>query len=270
MDPLKKVRQQIHEKGVYINELNANGLSALMMAASEGNDDLTRLLLENGTYINACAMNNDLLPHFQGSTALHFAVLNGNTAMVKLLLENGSDPSYANNEGNTPLHNLCFVGNTDIQKDIFSMLMQAGANLNIQNNEGIVPLYWFIEQNNDNIIREATTIFGDFVNYALTSHTGETLAEHARLLGKEGLISFFEYSDNTTLGLIQDQDVNNRNKQGYAGVHLAAIQGNHEYMKKLIERDADLTLLDPKHGDTPLHLAGIFGFVDVIRVILEH
>lgn len=270
MASLETVQQQLTEDATKINELNDGGLTALMIAANEGNEALARLLLEHGADVNVRAMKDNLLPNVQGSTALHFAVLNGNTGMVKLLLEHGADLFYVNNEGNTPLHYLSFVGSPDLQKNIFSVLMAAGANLNIQNNEGIVPLYWLIEQNNDDIIREATTVFGDFINYTLTSNTGETLAEHAQSLGKEVLIPFFEHTNNTTLGLIQDQDVNIRTKQGYAGVHLAAIQGNPDYMKKLIDRGADLMFLDPKHGDTPLYLAATFGFVSVIRVILEH
>lgn len=270
MAPLETVQQQLTVDASKINQLNDDGLSALMVAANEDNEALARLLLEHGADVNVRAMTDNLLPNVLGSTALHFAVLNGNTGMVKLLLEHGADLYYVNNEGNTSLHYLSFVGSPDLQKNIFSILMAAGANLNIQNDEGIIPLYWLIEQNNDGIIREATTIFGDFLNYTLTSNTGETLAEHAQSLGKEVLTPFFEHTDNTTLGLIQDQDANVRNKQGYAGVHLAAIQGNPDYMKKLIDRGASLMLLDPKHGDTPLYLAAMFGFVNVVRVILEH
>lgn len=272
MASLERVQRQLTEDSstINVNELDDDGLSALMIAANEGDGDLARLLLEHGADVNVRAVKDNLLPNVLGSTALHFAVLNGNTNMVKLLLEHGADPFYVNSEGNTPLHYLSFVGSLTPQIDIFRILMAAGANLNIQNNAGIVPLYWLIELNNNDIIGEAITQFGDFINYTLTSDTGETLVGHAQSLGREAVTPLFANTENTTWGLMDGQDVNARNEQGYAGVHLATIQGNPDYMKALIDRGADLMLLDPIKGDTPLYLAATFGFVSVARTILEH
>lgn len=66
------------EKGVSIHDKDGKGRSALHAAASVGNEDLVKFLLEAGVYIDDKSLN--------GETALYLAALNGHVNVFKLLL----------------------------------------------------------------------------------------------------------------------------------------------------------------------------------------
>jgi ankyrin repeat protein len=63
------------------------GTRALMVAASHGNMDTVRALLDAGADVNA--------KDFTGWTALHAAAFNGDPEIVQLLLEHGAVPGKA-------------------------------------------------------------------------------------------------------------------------------------------------------------------------------
>lgn len=280
---IEVVKRQLSEEKVNPNERNESGLTPLMLAAAEGNVELVNLLLTYGAHVNAQAGKDPLLPDNEGKIPLHFAVMNGNPDVIRSLLAHGANPLLKDVYGNIPLHYLSYVGNPDIQLEMFDALMQANSNLNIQNNENATPLHWMVEQDNADIIGKAASDYGDFINYSLKNNGGYTLTAFiqalgkdpitnalAQALGKEVTPDFLDTISNTSWGLEFGQDVNERNAKGYAGVHIAAIQGNPDYMQELIDKKADLSLKDPKYGSSPLHLAATYGFVDVVRLLLRN
>ena len=69
---------------------------------------MTRLLLERGADVNACAKNE--------STPLHVAAYKGKLEPVLFLLEHGAHVNVKNNKGKTPLHLARAFRWTDIEK----------------------------------------------------------------------------------------------------------------------------------------------------------
>lgn len=76
-------------------DVNKTGWTPLHYAASAGQIDVMRLLLENHAYIDAESPN--------GSTPLMMASMYGTQAAVQLLLEEGADPLLKNQQGLTAL-----------------------------------------------------------------------------------------------------------------------------------------------------------------------
>jgi ankyrin repeat protein len=72
------------------------GLTALILAAREGNMESLKVLLDAGAPINQQSAN--------GNTPLIVAAMNGNAQVINYLLERGADVNLANAQGWTPLY----------------------------------------------------------------------------------------------------------------------------------------------------------------------
>jgi serine/threonine-protein phosphatase 6 regulatory ankyrin repeat subunit B len=277
---LEQVEEQLRN-GVDPDERDALGMSPLMSAAVSDSPQadvsyglqLANLLLKYGADVDAQATYDRLMTDNQGNTALHFATLNAFDDMTKLLLEYGADPLIVNTFGDTPLHLMAYIGigNFDEQQRIFELLMKYGSNPNIQNSQGSTALHLLIEGNSVQLAQALLTEYGAIVNPNLKNSAGLTQIELSKALGRDDMTQLMLALNNTTLGLNPiDVDVNIKNNQGYAGVNLAALLGDVEYMKKLVARHADLGLRGPKTGDTPLYTAARFNFVPLVRFLIDN
>lgn len=112
---LEAVRQHI-AAGSDLNQKDPlSGASPLMTAATFGQTEVARALIDAGADLNS--RNND------GATALHTAAFFCRTEIVELLLENGADASVRNNAGATALETV--IGPFDDVKGIYDFLAEA-------------------------------------------------------------------------------------------------------------------------------------------------
>ena len=142
---------------VDVNAKNPAKRTALILAAKNGNEETTKVLLEAGADVNAVdyfewtALINaaddgyysrvvKVLLEFgadvnykteEGITALGRASVSGDSKSVRLLLEHGADVNVRDNEDWTPLMFASNLGN----KEVVKVLLEAGADVNIKNNE---------------------------------------------------------------------------------------------------------------------------------------
>ena len=131
--------------------LYATSNKQLLEAASEGDTERARSLLENGAPVNAIcryiqtstrlaaenghmettavliAENVDVnATDNLGRTPLHLAAENGHTKTVELLIEKGADVNATDNLGRTPLHLAAEKGHTKTAE----LLIEKGADVN--------------------------------------------------------------------------------------------------------------------------------------------
>jgi ankyrin repeat protein len=99
------------------------GIYTQKQATRHGHESLVRLLLENGSNINARSDSR--------STALHGA-LNDQTDVVELLIENGADIDAEDKEGCTALYWAMLLRDRLTVK----LLLDKGANIKVRNKEG--------------------------------------------------------------------------------------------------------------------------------------
>ena len=111
------VADQLIKKGA---DVNKTGWTPLHYAASGGNADIIKLLLEKNAYIDAESPN--------GTTPLMMASMYGSTAAVKLLLTDGADASLKNQLGATALN----FAQDGSRPDAISLLTQVSGNKNAQ------------------------------------------------------------------------------------------------------------------------------------------
>ncbi|MBM4179064.1 MAG: ankyrin repeat domain-containing protein [Ignavibacteria bacterium] len=115
-------------KSLNINETDAEGLTALMVATIANDSVMTEVLL------NAGADPNIATP--LGVTVLHLAAFHNRDGFCPLILAAGAQPNVLDYRGQTPLHVACQVGSTNV----VSQLVGAGAFVNLADRKGNPPI----------------------------------------------------------------------------------------------------------------------------------
>ncbi len=127
-------------RGADINQLNANGESAIALAAWRGNLEAVQWLLERGARINA--------PSKKWS-ALHYAVFAGHTEVADFLIEQGADINAQSTNGSSVLMMAVYEGH----KDLARKLIEKGADRSPKNDWGDGALEWAMRQDRLEIAR---------------------------------------------------------------------------------------------------------------------
>ena len=114
---LLAMRANVEDRGV------KGDCTPLMEAASAGNADIVRLLLEHGADVNAQSSS--------GNTPLMYACAGGHEDVVTLLLESNANVEDHNENGHTPLMEAASAGHVGVAK----ILLGHGAGINTHSNE---------------------------------------------------------------------------------------------------------------------------------------
>lgn len=122
------------EKGANVNFRHPlGGGTPLTDAAMPGHTEIVRLLLEKGADINA-------KDEYMGYTALMNAAFAGRTETMRLLVEKGAGVNDKAGDGSTPLHIALILCRTETVK----LLLEKGADVNAKDNNGSTPLMFAI------------------------------------------------------------------------------------------------------------------------------
>ena len=107
----------------HAHQIDAGGSTALLFAASSGDVESARLLLDRGADVNDTAAD--------GNSALVLAAFSGHGPVARLLIERGADPNAAG-AGYTALHAAVLRGDAETVK----ALLAKGANPNARLTRG--------------------------------------------------------------------------------------------------------------------------------------
>jgi len=108
-----------------VNMLNAQGESALMMAALKGHLDIAARLIQKGADVNKT-----------GWAPLHYAASHGHLAIMSLLLDNHAYIDAESPNGTTPLMMAALYGTAAAVK----LLLEAGADPLLKNQQGLTAI----------------------------------------------------------------------------------------------------------------------------------
>ena len=115
-----------------VHSQSREGDTPLHIAAREGFEDLTELLISKGSDIN--------LKNAKGAAPLHEAVCEHSVECVKMLLQVGADPNEREGlGGNTPLHLVALWQSPATSRGTIALLLKFGADSSIQNFDGYTP-----------------------------------------------------------------------------------------------------------------------------------
>ena len=101
--------------GTKVDAMTADGLTALQMAAGEGQKEIAELLIAKGADVNAMTAD--------GLTALFAAILGPHKEIAELLIAKGADVNARGFGGMTPLN----MADDEGEKEIADLLRKHGA-----------------------------------------------------------------------------------------------------------------------------------------------
>jgi ankyrin repeat protein len=179
---------------------------------------IAKLLIENGADVNRAGRS--------GTTPLHMAC--HDFLLAKLLVENGADVNFIDNtNGSTPLHVACMKG----ELSVANLLVERGASVNVVNNMGYTPLL--------------CTFIWWYKCYSLPRRW-----PIAKMLIEKGA------------------DINSADRRGWTLLHNTIFNLPIEASRLLVERGIDVNRVECEFGQTPLHVGCKYGLSLNVRVFL--
>jgi ankyrin repeat protein len=204
-------------KGVNVNAAAADGSTAIMYAAANGDLELVRALVKAGADVKA---KNQF-----GTSAITEAAIIGSAPVIDALLKAGADPNFKTPNGETPLMAAARSGKVDAAK----ALLDAGADINAKESWGEQSaLMWAAAQSQADMVK-------------FLASKGANLNDHGKVNQWERKI-------------IQEPRPKDMNKGGFTPLHYAAREGCAACVQYLMAAGADTESEDPDR-ETPLLLA---------------
>ena len=264
----------------------STGLSKFFQAVGRGDvEQIAEFVQKQGVDPNSY--------HLSGMTALHKAVTSGQIASVKTLLDLGADPDIKARamDGITPI---CFAVERG-RVDMVQLLAGAGADIYGRRGSGSTYLHQAVEKDDAAMVR---ALLDTGLDPGTVDDAGVTPVEVAiarcrlkavaellkddRVAGmvfsKNAVVfdAVAERNDTRLMKLFIDHGfpVNYRDPDGVTLLHVAALEGDYDLVKALVEKGADLDKASTRRGNTPLHAAAstaeLMGGSNIVRFLIRH
>ncbi len=254
------------------------GMTALLLAAREGNIDTVRALLTGGVNVNQTSASDQTSP-------LVIAITNGHYDLAKILLDHGADANLATVDGLTPLYDAEDTEWAEVgwgpnpvtfqervtYLDLMKALLEHGANPNAR----LIKPLWFrpTSHNQEWVDKKGATAFwraaqsSDVAAMRLLKAGGAD----AHLGTDEGVTPLMVaaglgWGANATRNVPDSwleavnycvelgADVNAKDAYSYTALHGAAYRGDNDVVKFLVQKGAQLDVRS-KRGQTVTDMA---------------
>jgi len=145
---IENVESQIKKNPEYVNELNEQEYTPLLIATAESHLILVELLVNNGADVNKKGIWDYTPLHI--AAGLKFE----NIGIVKYLLDKNANVNAKMIDNQTPLHLAVRRGNAETA----NLLLKAGAKINEPDKKGNTPLDIAIEKSDENLVKILTNM----------------------------------------------------------------------------------------------------------------
>jgi len=230
---------------VNVNEpCYSTGATALSYAASKGDVELTRLLLDAKANVHATSK--------EGRSVLLFAALKGHTDAIALLLDAKADVHAADEAGRTALMEAVNSG----RAEAVGLLLDAKADANARDEDGDTPLVLAASNGHSDVVKVLVGA-GRQVDIDCEDKDGDTPLILAASKGD---------SDVVRMLLEAGANVNKTNLAAEAAIILAARKGHADVTQLLLDANAEVSEMD---DTSALSAAAMKGHTAVVRVLLD-
>jgi len=175
-----------------LNARDHNGNTPLMWAASQGDEQLVELLVDQGAAVN--------IQNFVGETALFLAAARGFDRICTFLVENGGETRFVTLDGATPVHTAAAGGHVEVLKS----LVFHGAFVNAADEEGDTPLHY--------AVREGSRIAVEFLvkycgaDFNLKNEDDESPLDLATELQEKEIVELFSGTLNNRSNMLESPE----------------------------------------------------------------
>ena len=257
--------QQLLKAGADVNGARGDGLTALHVAAAEGDTAIAQMLIAAGANVHASTV-------LIGSTPLHLAAKQGQAGVVSMLLESGADPDRRDRLGTSPLMLAAASGSADT----VIALLDAGADANgTETSRGETALMFAAAEGRTDAVAvlldrgadwSATTRVFDWTRLPKTDPRLASGDAHPVKSGKGS-----EAIEGAPPAPGPPSYIERVGTQGgLSALMFAARQGHLDTVNAFLERGADVNQRDPGDSTTALMIAVINGRFDVAMYLIDH
>ena len=244
------VYKELIEKGADIHVIDEDERTVLIMAAMGGGATIMEHLLEN--------MDIKKINHQDrlGNTALFYAAWNRHYAIYKQLIEKGAD-YVINNDQMTVLMAAIMGGDVEIMEHLLENM--SIDEINHQNNFGNTALLYAVEKGHYDICKK---LIKKGVDIYVTDKDRRTVLIMAAMGG--GATIMEHLLENMSI-----DEINHQDNFGNTALLYAAWNRHYDICKQLIEKGADIHVID-KDRRTVLIMAAMGGGATIMEHLLEN
>jgi len=234
------------QKGADVNLAEKNGLqgSPLMYAASTGNMQLCKLLIDHGANTNQLDINED--------HALNWATYYGYVDIINLLINSGTDLTIKSKHG-TAVDVAFRLWHHDSVAEVFRSTKLARTLAKTE--------FEFIKSLKLEDYKKLEKLIKKGVSPNLKDEIGVPVLQLAAQSGNENLVKFL---------ISKGANINCLNEVGQTPLSWAARFGHKNIVQYLIDSGADTNLTDKTYQLTPLIGAAIGGHDDVGKLLIDN
>ena len=282
-DKNEKMALLFIELGARLNTETDKGKLAIHLACEKGMQSiLTHILATNKDLLNA--INKD------GRTPIIEALIGGNEDIASLLIDQGADVSIQASDGMTALHLACQYNMPNI---ITKILNKDKDLLNIKDKNNETPLMWVLKNRQESI---ALMLLEKGADVSIQASNGTTALSLACQYNMPSIITKILTQDKDQLNIKDknnetpliwvlrnqqesialtmldqgaDANIRNQGKEGESPIHLACLYGMEAVVAKIIEGDKEQVNVKDKQDRTPLMHAIKSGNQSLVNRIME-
>ena len=232
-------------RGADVNRRDRNGGYALSFAAAGGDTAIVRMVLEAGADLNYLSR--------QGANLLHLACPRGLWELAALGQRRGLDINRGDFFGITPLHRTAGADDSARVAGVLAL----GARPDVRDSTGATPMFVAIE-------REAVGAMR-----ALLAAGADPDAANRIGMTPLHLVCYRGNLEMARLLLAAGADPSRADEEGVDPLGIAVQRRDVALALLLLERGADPARAEPYNGRTPLHMAAVCGQAEVARALLE-